>query len=52
MVHALWAIWKERGLLTSNNKDIKHASEISSLLDGVHKALISGHNALQSVMAT
>ena len=26
VVHAHGAIWKERGLLTSNSKDIKHAS--------------------------
>ena len=28
---------KGGGLLTSNNKDIKHASEILSLLEAVHK---------------
>jgi hypothetical protein len=32
-----WAIWKERWLLTSNNKDIKQASEILSLFEAVHK---------------
>lgn len=35
--HAHGAIWKERGLLTSNSKDIKHASEILSLLEAVLK---------------
>ena len=39
MVHAHGAIWKERGLLTSNNKDIKHTSEILSLLEAIHKPL-------------
>ena len=37
MVHAHGTIWKERGCLTLNNKDIKHASEILSLLETVHK---------------
>ena len=37
MVHAYGAIWKERELLTSNSKYIKHASEILSLLEAVHK---------------
>lgn len=37
MVHAHRAIWKERGLFTSNNKDIKHNSEILSLLEVLYK---------------
>lgn len=37
VVHAHRAIWKERGLFTSNNKDIKHNSEILSLLEVLYK---------------
>ena len=35
-VHAHGAIWKERGLLTSRNKDVKHAEEILQLLEAVN----------------
>ena len=35
VVHAHRAIWKE--ILISNNEDLKHASEILSLFDAVHK---------------
>lgn len=35
VLHAHGAIWKERGLLNSNNKDIKHAPEILALLRAV-----------------
>lgn len=37
VVHAHRAIWKEKGLLISNNEDLKHASEILSLFEAVHK---------------
>ena len=30
------AIWKERGLLTSGNKDVKHAEQILQLLEAVN----------------
>ncbi|RMB92576.1 hypothetical protein DUI87_30885 [Hirundo rustica rustica] len=35
VVHAHGAIWKERGLLNSQGKSIKHAQEILRLLDAV-----------------
>lgn len=35
VVHAHGAIWKDCGLLTSGNKEIKHALEILQLLDAV-----------------
>ena len=35
VVRAHGARWKEKGLLTSNNKDIKHASEILTLIKAV-----------------
>lgn len=35
VVHAHGAIWKERGLLNSQGKNIKHAHEILKLLDAV-----------------
>ncbi|XP_071301968.1 uncharacterized protein [Agelaius tricolor] len=35
VVHAHRAIWKERGLLTSQGKNIKHAQEIIQLLEAV-----------------
>ncbi|XP_077644843.1 uncharacterized protein LOC144247577 [Lonchura striata] len=35
VVHAHGAIWKERGLLSSQGKNIKHASEILQLLEAV-----------------
>ncbi|RMC20476.1 hypothetical protein DUI87_01326 [Hirundo rustica rustica] len=35
VVHAHGAIWKERGLLNSQGKNIKHAQEILRLLDAV-----------------
>ncbi|XP_054028506.1 uncharacterized protein LOC128898475 [Dryobates pubescens] len=37
VVHAHGAIWKERGLLTSQGKGIKHAEEILRLLEAVQK---------------
>ena len=36
VVHAHGAIWRERGLLTSGNKDVKHAEEILQLLKAVN----------------
>ena len=36
VVHAHGAIWRERGLLTSGNKDVKHAEEIVQLLETVN----------------
>ena len=35
VMHAHGAIWKERGLLTSGRKEIKHAEEILALLEAV-----------------
>lgn len=35
MVHAHGAIWKERGLLTAQEKQIKHAEEILKLLGAI-----------------
>ncbi|XP_052631093.1 ribonuclease H-like [Harpia harpyja] len=35
VVHAHGAIWKERGLLSSQGKNIKHAEEILKLLEAV-----------------
>ncbi|XP_048176252.1 uncharacterized protein LOC125333960 [Corvus hawaiiensis] len=35
VVHAHGAIWKERGLLNSHGKNIKHAQEIMQLLEAV-----------------
>ncbi|XP_053800268.1 uncharacterized protein LOC128788937 [Vidua chalybeata] len=35
VVHAHGAIWKERGLLNSQGKNIKHASEVLQLLEAV-----------------
>eukprot|EP00075_Anas_platyrhynchos_P014162 XP_027303415.1 LOW QUALITY PROTEIN: uncharacterized protein LOC113840872 [Anas platyrhynchos] len=35
VVHAHGAIWKERGLLTAQGKQIKHAEEILKLLEAV-----------------
>ncbi|RMB89381.1 hypothetical protein DUI87_34235 [Hirundo rustica rustica] len=35
VVHAHGAIWKERGLLNSQGKSIKHAQEILRLLDAI-----------------
>ena len=35
VIHAHGAIWKERGLLTSDNKDVKYAEEILQLLEAV-----------------
>ena len=35
VVHAHGAIWKERGLLNSQGKNIKHADEILKLLETV-----------------
>ena len=36
IVHAHGAIWKERGLLTLGNKDVKHPEEILPLLEAVN----------------
>ena len=36
VVHAHGAIWRERGLLTLKNKDVKHAEEILQLLEAVN----------------
>ena len=35
ILHTHGSIWKERGLLTSNRKEIKHAGEILKLLEAV-----------------
>lgn len=35
VLHAHGAIWKERGLLTAQGKQIKHAEEILKLLEAV-----------------
>ncbi|NXW52150.1 POL3 protein, partial [Nyctiprogne leucopyga] len=37
VVHAHGAIWKERGLLTAQGKQIKHAEEILKLLEAVQQ---------------
>ena len=36
VVHAHGAIWKGRGLLAFENKDVKHAEEILQLLGAVN----------------
>ncbi|NXU46847.1 POL3 protein, partial [Drymodes brunneopygia] len=36
VVHAHGAIWKERGLLNTQKKQIKHAEEILKLLEAIH----------------
>ena len=36
VAHAHRATWKERGLLTLGNKDVKHAEEIIQLLEAVN----------------
>ena len=36
VVHAHGAMWRERGLLTLKNKDVKHAEEILQLLEAVN----------------
>ncbi|XP_058391066.1 ribonuclease H-like [Diceros bicornis minor] len=57
VVHAHGAIWKERGLLTSGRKEIKHAEEILALLDSVmmpQKVAIAhclGHQKTDSYIA-
>ena len=35
ILHAHGSVWKERKLLTSNKKEIKHAAEILKLLEAV-----------------
>ena len=35
MVHAHGAVWKERGLLTSQGEQIKHSKEILELLEAI-----------------
>lgn len=35
ILYAHGLIWKERGLLTTNKKEIKHAAEISKLLEAI-----------------
>ena len=39
ILHTHGSIWKERGLLTSNRKEIKHAGEILKLLEAVQVPL-------------
>ena len=39
ILHARGSVWKERGLLTSNRKEIKHAAEILKLLGAVQVPL-------------
>ena len=36
VVHAHGALWKERGLLTAQGKQIKHAKEILQLLEAIN----------------
>ena len=36
VIHTHEAIWKERGLLTSQGSEIKHASQILKLLEAIH----------------
>ena len=39
ILHAHGSVWKDRGLLTSNKKEIKHAAEILKLLEAVQVPL-------------
>ena len=39
LLHSRGSVWKERGLLTSNGKEIKHAAEILKLLSAVQVPL-------------
>ena len=39
ILHSRGSVWKERGLLTSNRKEIKHAAEILKLLGAVQVPL-------------
>ena len=39
ILHSHGSVWKERGLLTSNRKEIKHAAEILKLLSAVQVPL-------------
>ena len=39
ILHSCGSVWKERGLLTSNRKEIKHAGEILKLLEAVQVPL-------------
>ena len=39
ILHARGSVWKERGLLTSDRKEIKHAAEILKLLEAVQVPL-------------
>ena len=39
ILHAHGSVWKDRGLLTSNKKEIKHAAEILKLLEAVQVSL-------------
>ena len=39
ILHSRGSVWKERGLLTSNRKEIKHAAEILKLLEDVQVPL-------------
>ena len=39
ILHAHGSIWKEGGLLTSNEKEIKHAAEILRLLEALYVPL-------------
>ena len=40
------ALWKERGLLSSQGSNIKHQKEILQLLQAVQKARSSSNHAL------
>ena len=39
ILHSCGSVWKERGLLTSNRQEIKHAAEILKLLGAVQVPL-------------
>ena len=39
LLHSRGSVWKERGLLTSDRKEIKHAAEILKFLEAVQVPL-------------
>jgi hypothetical protein len=45
IIHAHGAIWKERGILASENKDIKHPQEIYKLTEAVLMAIKGDYHA-------
>lgn len=46
VIHAYGAIWKERGLLTTGNKEIRHSQEVLNLLTAVMKPKGTGGSSL------